>query len=230
MNEKKLRISIIVPTLNEANNLAPTLQTLQAFRRRGCELIVVDGGSHDATATLATPLVDQLIHAKRGRARQMNAGANNSKGDVLWFLHADTLPPATADALICQALQHHKWGRFDVRLSGHQLLLRSIETMMNIRSRITKIATGDQGIFVHRTSFDQIGGYPDIPLMEDIAFCTALRRLGPPACLEQCVQTSSRRWESKGIIRTILLMWWLRFLFFWGIPPSQLVKLYYRDR
>ncbi len=221
------RLSIILPTLNEAHGIVPCLQPLQALRTRGHEIILADGGSRDATVTLAEPWVDKVIHSGRGRAVQMNAGARAAQGDVLLFLHADTRLPPDADALILNALQARGWGRFDVRLSGSQLLLRVVATLMNWRSRLTGIATGDQAIFVRRALFEKVGGFPEIPLMEDIALARALKKCGPPLCLKQRVLTSSRRWEQHGILRTIFLMWRLRLAYALGADPAQLVKRYY---
>lgn len=218
------RLSVIVPALNEAGRILATLEDLAPLRHEGHELILVDGGSEDATRDLASPLVDRLLQAPRGRARQMNAGAEAAQGDILWFLHADTRIPADAGRAI---LQNPKtWGRFDIRLSGSHPLLRVVERMMNLRSRLSGIATGDQGIFVAREAFRAIGGYPDIPLMEDIALSKALRKRCAPACLTLRLTTSSRRWETQGVMRTILLMWRLRLAYALGADPHRLAALY----
>ncbi|MCB1918992.1 MAG: TIGR04283 family arsenosugar biosynthesis glycosyltransferase [Candidatus Competibacteraceae bacterium] len=224
-------ISIILPVLNEETQIMAGLEALQAWRGQNCELIVADGGSRDRTAVLAKPLADQVIMSARGRAAQMNAGACKARGDILWFLHADSLPPPDALDLIRVNLSdpHRHWGRFDVRLSGRHPALRVVETLMNIRSRLTGIATGDQGIFVRRALFEQIGGYSSIALMEDIALSRLLKRYGRPVCLRQPLQTSSRRWERDGIIRTILLMWRLRLAYFLGADPDRLARSYYRS-
>lgn len=221
-------LSIIVPTLNEAAALGATLAALQALRAAGCELIVVDGGSEDGTPQRAAAHIDVLLRAPRGRARQMNAGADAARGAVLWFLHADTLPPPQADTLILEGLARsgRDWGRFDVRLSGAHPLLRVVERLMNLRSRLTGIATGDQGLFVRRELFEQLGGFPDIELMEDIALSCALKRRGPPLCLDTPLQSSSRRWEQGGIVRTILLMWSLRLGYALGMSPARLLRWY----
>lgn len=221
-------ISIIMPVLNEQAILARCLQPLQALRNRDCELIVVDGGSQDHSVEIAAPLANRVVRAEKGRAAQMNVGAKVARGEILWFLHGDSLPPTAADELIRQALHgKHHWGRFDVQLSGNQPLLRIVEVSMNLRSRLTGIATGDQGIFVRRTVFEKIGGYPQIPLMEDIALSRALKRIGPPACLSQRIITSSRRWEQNGVLQTILLMWRLRLAYFLGADPAHLARSYY---
>lgn len=223
-------LSIILPVLNEAAGIGPCLHALQPLRQRGCELIVVDGGSTDNTASLAAPLADRVLIAPKGRAMQMNAGAKVAAGQWLWFLHSDSQPPAHADQLIHTALTQHIWGRFAVRLSGSHPLLRLVALAMNSRSCLTGIATGDQGIFVRRVVFEAIGGYPEIPLMEDIALSRALKRRGRPACLPDYIITSSRRWERDGIIKTILLMWRLRLAYFFGADPARLVRLYYGER
>jgi len=222
-------ISIIIPVLNEEPVLVESLLRLQALRQRGCEIIVVDGGSRDHSAEVARVFAGGIVQAPQGRAKQMNMGARAAKGEILWFLHADSQPPAGADGLIRQALAEPGilWGRFDVRLSGNHPLLRLVEMLMNIRSRLTAIATGDQGIFVRRVSFEQVGGYPDIPLMEDIALSRVLKRASRPACLRQRIMASSRRWERNGVLRTILLMWSLRLAYFLGASPARLARLYY---
>jgi rSAM/selenodomain-associated transferase 2 len=222
-------ISIIMPVLNEAAALPTCLQALQPLRRQDCELIVVDGGSTDTTVTIAGPLVDRVLETPTGRAVQMNAGAQAARGDILWFLHGDSLPPPDAAASIRAVLvgSSRHWGRLDVRLSGNRLMLRIVETLMNHRSRLTGIATGDQGIFVRHHAFAQVGGYPTIPLMEDIALSRALKRLGRPVCLRQRLLTSSRRWEQRGIWKTIFLMWRLRLAYFLGTDPARLARIYY---
>jgi len=222
-----MTVSIVIPALNEAASIRETLTPLQAFRRQGHEIIVVDGGSRDGTIAVATPLCDRLLESTPGRARQMNAGAAVAGGDSLWFLHADTLVPENAIGQIRQAVQRSGWGRFDVRLSGGYPLLRLVEGLMNRRSRLTGIATGDQGIFIRRDLFQHVGGYPDLPLMEDIALCKTLRKLARPACLTSRLITSSRRWESRGVLRTIVLMWLLRAGYWLGVSPARLAAAYH---
>jgi rSAM/selenodomain-associated transferase 2 len=184
-------------------------------------VIVVDGGSTDATATLAAPLCDQLLQTSPGRASQMNAGARAARGDALVFLHADTRLPAHADQAVLAALEHAAWGRFDVRIAGRHRLLAVVAWAINARSRLTGIATGDQAIFVRRDAF---AGFPEIALMEDVAFSAAMKQR--PACLRQKVLTSGRRWERDGVIRTIVLMWRLRLLYALGVPPERLARDY----
>jgi len=223
-----MKISIIIPVLNEAALIAQTLSTLQPLRAAGHELIVVDGGSSDDTIALSEPLADQIIRCSRGRGRQMNGGAKIARGDILLFLHTDTLLPKGADQLIIREMEKRKknWGRFDVRLSGRHFLFRIVELLMNLRSRITCIATGDQAIFVQRKIFETVGGFPDIDLMEDITMSKFLKKYGPPLCLWQRVVTSSRRWQRNGILRTILLMWLLRLAYFYKTDPRRLAQLY----
>lgn len=220
-------ISVIIPTLNESGTIVALLEDLQAARTSGLQIIIADGDSTDDTVERANLLVDEIVIAPRGRARQMNKGAQQAKGSVLWFLHADTRVPSNACAKILQSVTAGKcWGRFDIRLSGAHWLFRFIERAMNLRSRISGIATGDQGLFVTRDAFDQAGGFPDIPLMEDIALSKSLRRLARPVCLRARLVTSSRRWEHRGILRTIMLMWRLRLAYTFGADPERLAKAY----
>lgn len=226
------RLSIVMPVLDEAPQVAARLAALQGLRTLGVELVVADGGSIDATVAAIGALADSVIVAPRGRAAQMNAGAAVSRGTVLLFLHADTrLPDSALDDILAAVGSGSDWGRFDVRIDGSHALLRMVAFMMNWRSRLTGIATGDQAIFVRREAFERIGGYPDLPLMEDIALSAALAGKSPPACLRNAVVTSGRRWERHGVLRTILLMWWLRAAFFFGADPRQLAQRYgYRPR
>ncbi|HEY5791395.1 MAG TPA: TIGR04283 family arsenosugar biosynthesis glycosyltransferase, partial [Gammaproteobacteria bacterium] len=204
-------MTIVIPARNEEATLPLLLLALQAWRGADCELLVVDGGSGDATVAVAAPLADRVLVTEPGRALQMNAGAAAARGDALWFLHADTRLPAAAVPRVRAALARRSWGRFDVRLSGRHPLLRLVERLMNLRSRLSGIATGDQGLFVRREVFAAVGGFPPLPLMEDVALSRALKRSGPPACLAGPLVTSSRHWERDGILRTVLLMWRLRF-------------------
>ncbi|MBX3648044.1 MAG: TIGR04283 family arsenosugar biosynthesis glycosyltransferase [Rhodocyclaceae bacterium] len=220
-------LSIIVPTLNEADDLGAQLAALAPLRARGAEIIVADGGSDDGTAALAQPHADRVVAAPRGRARQMNAGAAAARGECLLFLHADTRLTADADRLVETALADgHAWGRFDVAIEGRHPLLSLIARLMNLRSRLTGIATGDQAMFVRRAAFAACGGFPDIALMEDIALSRALKRIGLPACLRQRVRTSGRRWDRQGFWRTVLLMWRLRLAYFFGADPARLAQDY----
>jgi rSAM/selenodomain-associated transferase 2 len=222
------RLSIIIPVLNEEAGIAAALQALALLRARGAEAIVVDGGSADRTAALAEPMCDQLIVAPRGRAAQMNAGAGAAHGDVLLFLHADTQLPADADRLILDGLarESRAWGRFDVAIAGRHPLFPLIAALMNLRSRLTGIATGDQAIFVDKAAFAAVGGYPEIALMEDIVLSRRLKRLSRPLCVAARALTSGRRWEKHGVVRTILTMWRLRLAFLFGAAPEKLAARY----
>jgi rSAM/selenodomain-associated transferase 2 len=224
-----MRISVIIPALEEAAHIGGLLGDLSPLRAAGHELILVDGGSRDDTVALAEAGVDRVLIASSGRASQMNAGARVATGAVFWFLHADNRVPSAASlALLGACRQGAIWGRFDVRLSGRMALLRSVERAMNLRSRMTGIATGDQGIFVTRAAFERVRGYPEIPLMEDIALSKALRHLARPVCVRSPLVTSSRRWEGCGVLRTILLMWRLRLSYALGADPARLARLYGR--
>lgn len=221
-------LSIVVPVLNEAAGIAGTLQALAPLRARGAEVIVVDGGSRDATVAIAAPLADRVIDGPRGRARQMNAGAQQASAARLLFLHADTRLPERADALVVVALRAHPlaWGRFDVVIEGRSRMFPLIAALMNRRSRWTGIATGDQAMFMTRAAFEAVGGFPDQPLMEDIELSKRLKRLHAPACLRERVTTSGRRWEQRGVWRTIVLMWRLRLLYALGVSADRLAAWY----
>jgi rSAM/selenodomain-associated transferase 2 len=221
-------LSIIVPALDEAAGLAACLAALAPLRERGAQVVVVDGGSADATAAIAAPLADRVISSARGRAVQMNAGAAVASGDTLLFLHADTRLPEGADRLVLGGLaaSGRAWGRFDVAIEGRSPALAVVAAFMNARSRLTGIATGDQAIFARREAFALAGGYPAIALMEDIAFSKAMKRRGAPLCLRERAATSGRRWERHGTLRTILLMWRLRLAYFLGADPARLAERY----
>jgi rSAM/selenodomain-associated transferase 2 len=216
------RLSVVVPALNEAGGIRAALEALAALRARGHEVILVDGGSSDATAEAAAGLCDRVVIASRGRALQMNAGARAATGDMLVFLHVDTRLPPTAEILVFDA---SIWGRFDVQIDGRHPLLKVVAWAMNLRSRLTGIATGDQAIFVRRSAFP---GFPEIALMEDVAFSAMMKRRARPACLRAKVLTSGRRWESRGVLRTIFLMWRLRLMYFFGARPDDLARIYHR--
>jgi len=219
----RLRLSIVMPVLDEAERIGAALQALARLRRDGCEVIVVDGGSADRSRELAEPLCDRVVSSARGRAVQMNCGARHASGEALLFLHADTRLPPDADALVRSALKRHVWGRFDVEIESRHRLLRVVACAMNLRSRLSSIATGDQAIFVRRDAFP---GFPPIALMEDIAFSREMKRRGAPACLRERARTSGRRWEKRGVLRTVVLMWRLRLLYYFGAPPERLARLY----
>jgi rSAM/selenodomain-associated transferase 2/rSAM/selenodomain-associated transferase 1 len=225
-------LRIVIPVLNEGEGLAQRLRALQPLRARGAEVVVVDGGSTDSTWAIARALADCVLLAPRGRAPQMNAGAgmnaslHGAQTSALLFLHADTQLPPNADTLVQQALRTAHWGRFDARIDSDSWPLRMVSGMMNLRSRLTGIATGDQAVFVHRETFDAVGGFAPIALMEDIALSKSLRRMGPPECLRERVTTSARRWQKHGVWRTMLLMWRLRAAYFWGTAPELLAQRY----
>lgn len=219
-------LSIILPVLNEEASLPDVLARLQYLRQLGHEIIVVDGGSRDNSLMLAQQAADNVIVSQPGRAVQMNSGAELATGDVLLFLHADTTLPEGVERILSEIEGDTFWGRFDVRLSGKRLIFRIIESMMNLRSRITSVATGDQAIFVKRSLFEKVGGYPEIALMEDIAISKQLRRVVKPVCVRNKVVTSSRRWENRGVIKTLLLMWKLRLYYFFGMSPQKISRMY----
>ncbi|WP_265943384.1 TIGR04283 family arsenosugar biosynthesis glycosyltransferase [Dechloromonas sp. A34] len=226
-SNKAVSLSIILPVLNEAGCIVSTLLELRTLRLNGAEIIVVDGGSQDETVTLAAPHAEQVISCARGRAQQMNRGAAAANGEFLLFLHADTRLPDDAWPTLSGAIAKGAvWGRFDVKIEGQPRLLRLIAFMMNLRSRLSGIATGDQGIFVRRTDFERLGGYPPIPLMEDLALSEALKKLAKPACLRSRVVTSGRRWEKYGLWKTIFLMWLLRAAYRCGVSPEILARQY----
>ena len=222
------KLSIIIPVLDEGERIAAALDALADLRALGAEVIVVDGGSRDATIQRARMRADRVITAPRGRALQMNAGAAKAAGDILVFLHADTRLPADADLVLVKGLERsgRAWGRFDVTIEGRSPLLRVVGWLMGIRSRLTGIATGDQAIFVRRDAFQAAGGFAPIPLMEDIALCKRLKRVSRPVCLSEHVVTSGRRWDRDGVLATILLMWRLRLAYLFGADPKKLARRY----
>lgn len=226
-----MRLSIVVPTLDEAASIEATLAAAKPAREKGAEVIVADGGSGDGTRSLAASLADRVIEAPRGRAAQMNAGARAASGDVLLFLHADTLlPPEAHDELAACLIAGREWGRFDVSIAGSDPLLSVVAMLMNARSRWSGVATGDQAMFATRAAFEAVGGFPQIPLMEDVALSKALRERSRPACLASRVVTSGRRWERGGTLRTIVLMWRLRLAYALGADPHRLARRYDVER
>jgi rSAM/selenodomain-associated transferase 2 len=220
------RLTIVVPVLNEAAIIVDALTALAPLRTRGAEIVVVDSGSIDGSPDSAQPLADQVVAACPGRGAPLNAGATLGSGDALLFLHADTTLPPDADRLIAAALMHRAWGRFDLRIAGRHPLLAVVARMINWRSRLTGIAGGDQAIFVTREAFVAVGGFPDLPLMEDIAMSRRLKRLCRPYCISEPVVTSGRRWEHHGVLRTIILMWRLRLAYYFGAEPARLALRY----
>ncbi len=227
-----MRVSIVVPVLDEAERIEAALARLQPLRAAGHEVIVVDGGSIDGTPGLALPFADRMLRAPRGRASQMNAGAAAAQGDVLLFLHADTELPANGIDALVNGMLHtgRRWGRFDIVIAGVPRVLRVVAALMNVRSRLTGIATGDQAMFVARRLFDELGGFPDQPLMEDVELSKRLKRAGGDAlCLAERIVTSGRRWETRGPWRTIAGMWRLRFDYWRGVDPHALARRYERS-
>jgi rSAM/selenodomain-associated transferase 2 len=222
------RLSIILPVLDEGEAIAAALESLADLRGLGVEVIVVDGGSRDATVQRARLRADRVLFGSRGRAVQMNEGAQKAAGDVLLFLHADTRLPPEAEHLILNGLERSglAWGRFDVKIEGRHPLLAVVGWMMNLRSRLSGIATGDQAMFVKREVFAEIGGFPPIPLMEDVALSKRLKGVSRPLCLRERVITSGRRWEQNGVLRTIVLMWRLRAAYYFGADPAVLANRY----
>jgi len=222
------RLSIVMPTLDEADNIETALSRLAPLRARGAEIIVADGGSSDATRALAARLADTVITCPTGRAIQMNAGARHASGDVLLFLHADTELPEHADTLVIDVVADsgREWGHFDVTITGTHWLLPVIAHAMSWRSRLTRIATGDQALFVTRRLFERVGGYPEIRLMEDVALTRTLKSFGRPLALNARVRTSGRRWQKHGVLRTVVLMWRLRFAYWRGVSPDELAPRY----
>lgn len=221
-------LSIIMPVLNEAASITESLQALAPCRARGVEVVVVDGGSDDATVAQAVPLADRVISAARGRGHQMNAGAACARGTVLMFLHADTRLPADADRMVLASLawSPRAWGRFDVSIAGRSALLPAIAALMNLRSRVTGIATGDQSMFVRRQAFEEAGGFPNTAIMEDIALSKQLRRRSRPLCIGFKAITSGRRWDQNGALVTVVTMWTLRLAYYLGVPPDSLARFY----
>jgi rSAM/selenodomain-associated transferase 2 len=236
-----LNLSIIIPLLNEADNLPQLIAHINTLNPAPQQVILVDGGSMDGSVTIARNLLKDLgenpqsvidwhiIESIAGRAQQMNAGAMLATGDVLLFLHADTQLPIDAIGEVQRVMSHYDWGRFDVRLDSHHPLLKIVGLMINTRSRLVSIATGDQAIFIKKSVFEQLGGYPDQPLMEDIELCKRLSNIARPACLKSKVTTSARRWQQHGNFRTIFLMWHLRFDYWRGISPDVLKQRYYKQ-
>lgn len=220
--------TIVIPTLNEARTLDGMLQDLMSKTAGRWRVVLVDGGSVDQTVPIADRYPIEVVLSAAGRARQMNAGAQQAQGSLIVFLHADTRLPAGFNELMETFLaSDQQWGRFDVRLDANEILLKLTASLINVRSRMTGIATGDQAIFLRRNLFEAIGGFEDIPLMEDIALSKSLKKFSKPFCVESPVLTSSRRWQKKGVVNTILLMWSLRLAYWLGVSPQRLWRWYY---
>lgn len=222
-----MQLSFIIPTFNETEQLPQLMPQLQKIISLGHEVLIVDGGSTDATVEELQQHGFSVLQSQLGRAKQMNTGAHLATNETLVFLHADTLLPENALGKIQQACQQQVWGRFDVSFSENDIIFKMIAAMMNFRSCISGVVTGDQCVFVDRELFERVEGYPDIPLMEDIALSKRLKNYSMPVCLHDRVITSARRWKQKGVIRTILLMWYLRLAYVLGVSPSRLHRAYY---
>ncbi|MBP2280403.1 rSAM/selenodomain-associated transferase 2 [Psychrobacter sp. PL19] len=235
-----VNVSIVIPIFNEADNLPKLITHVAKLNPPPYQVVLVDGGSTDKSVAMAKALIKtfmcdrqapviewQLIESEAGRAVQMNAGAAQVTGDTLLFLHADTQLPNAAITEIVQSMTYHDWGHFDVRLNSRSPMLWTVSRMMNARSRLTRIATGDQAIFIKKSCFDTLGGYPNQPLMEDIELCKRLKNIARPACLSSEVTTSARRWQKYGTWQTIFLMWRLRFDYWCGVAPELLKQRYY---
>lgn len=220
------RVSIIVPTRNERLTIAETLRALR--EPEVLEVIVVDAASEDGTAAAARPFADQLIDCAPGRGRQMNAGARAARGEILFFLHADTRVPSGFARAIVSAVDDPAvvGGRFDIDVEGDAPGLRVVAEAVNLRSRWTRLFTGDQGLFIRREAFERLGGFREMPIFEDLEMALAMRRAGRIACLRERLRTSGRRWQRRGVVRTVLLMWLLRALYFAGVAPERLARLY----
>ncbi len=224
--QKKISLSIIIPVRNEASHLPSLLNALQKRKSDNTEVIVVDGCSEDDTLNVICQRKNRILRSEPGRAQQMNTGARHAKGEYLWFLHADSKVDFDFESIIESGLKNKKWGWFNVRLSNTKIIFRVIELMMNYRSKITSVATGDQGIFIHKNIFIEQGLFPSIALMEDVKFSKKIRSSESPFISDTPLETSARRWEEDGPIRTILKMWTLRLLFFLGASPNWLNKQY----
>lgn len=222
-------LSIIVPMRNEASRLPVLLEQLSALQKDpDVEVLLVDGGSTDASVQLAQTAGLEVLPSDPSRARQMNAGAAYSQGELLLFLHADSHLPNDLPELLLAPMARSKrcWGRFDVTIVGRSKLLPVIALFMNWRSRLTGIATGDQGIFIRRPVFERLGGFPEQPLMEDIEISRRLLKHSRPLCLGARLTTSGQRWDERGALRTIWLMWQLRWAYWRGASPTQLSERY----
>ena len=238
-------VSIIIPVLNEAGNLAHLFTNINKLNPKPQQVILVDGGSTDDSIDIIRIFINELMpdnnrkidwqmtESKSGRALQMNTGAALATAEILLFLHADTQLPIDAIESISEATKRAEWGRFDVQIDSRQLMLKLVSQMINWRSKLSGIATGDQAIFISQSLFEQIGGYPNQALMEDVELCnqlksTQLKDIAKPACLKNKVITSARRWQQHGTWRTILLMWHLRFDYWRGVSADNIKQRYYK--
>ena len=238
-------VSIIIPVLNEADNLPLLFDNINKLNPNPQQVILVDGGSNDDSIGIIRSFINELMldndrkidwqmtESKAGRALQMNTGAALATGEVLLFLHADTQLPLHAIDSVSEAMKRAEWGRFDVQIASRQPTLRLVSQMINWRSRLSGIATGDQAIFISQSLFERIGSYPNQALMEDIELCKQLKGkqlkgMAKPACLKSKVITSARRWQQHGTWRTIILMWHLRFDYWRGVSADNIKARYYK--
>lgn len=232
-DQPSLQLSIVIPVLNDAEPLNRLLSTLHDLLTGPAEVLVVDGGSADSSALVALESGARVLQAPPGRGRQLNSGCQAARGQWLWLLHADSLPSRAAVATLESIAAGNSpqasvgWGRFDICFDAHSALFQLLAAMMNARSRLTGICTGDQGMFLHRRLLSCVGGVPEQPLMEDIELSRRLGRFCRPACRPETLQTSARRWQQAGWWRTVLGMWRLRLRYWLGAAPEQLAVEYY---
>lgn len=223
------RFSIIIPVLNEAACLDQSLAGLFGLSgiENHCEVIICDGGSEDGSLEIAGRYACRIVHSGAGRAIQMNTASRSAHGQFLVFLHADSRLPENFFEIFDT---RSRWGFFRLRLDGPAAAYRVIESAINLRTRLSRVAGGDQGLYFNRDFFLSLGGYPEIPLMEDIAICKMARRKAKPVVIDTVITSSTRRWQDNGIISTVLLMWTLRFAFWLGVDPGRLHRIYYPQR
>lgn len=223
-----MKISVIIPAYHERQNLVNLISQLEMMARYGHEIIVVNGDITDDTTQCMLDSSVTVIHSDKGRAKQMNAGARQASGIIYWFLHADSdlLHPLEHYLQFISTLNKNQWGRFHLKIDASAFIYRIIETMINFRSKLTDISTGDQSLFIHKDLFDRVGGFTDIEIMEDIDMSRKLKKVSRPVIAQTCLITSARRWQNRGVLRTILLMWKLRLYYFFGVPPKKLAKMY----
>ena len=222
-------ISIIIPTINEIENLSNLLDNIKKSKQvDNIEVVVVDGGSTDGTIEYADKYADLTISAQLGRASQLNAGAKVAQGKHFWFLHADSILDFNIFSQYLHVISSSDWGRFDIKINNPKLIYLLISSLINFRSRLSKIATGDQGIFISKELFYQVGKFPQLDLMEDVALSAKLKKHSSPFCSKLKIKTSARKWQKEGVLKTILLMWKLRLLYFFGVNTKTLARLYYK--